>query len=498
MRHLTLFALVKKTVLTLVVLALCFFIGRIYQSEQGAPLHRWHTWSADEMSPDEIDHASFADYLSREEAIFRDMKTSLNGTLRADEKTAMNRYSAQSQVYPARFKPDWNRSFILLPDGKPVGAAVLLHGLTDSPYSVRYLAEDYREKGFIAVVPRLPGHGTAPGSLTAVNWESWMATTRLAVREAMRLAGSPLPLHMVGYSNGGALAMKYALESLDDSALTRPQQIVLLSPMVGVNGYARFAGIAGWPAWFPAFARTAWLNVLPEYNPFKYNSFPVNAARQSWQLTQALQSQIVQLSRNGKLAALPPVLTFQSVTDATVSTPAVVNALYHYLPVNGSRLVIFDINQAANISALFREALPGAVERLLPSAPRHYGTVVITNETSSTLRAVARVTSAGEVRVKTQPLALSWPQDMFSLSHIAVPFPVNDSLYGLQPAAPGRFGISLGAMALRGESASLNVGAEAFMRATSNPFFDDMMARVNQYIACSGQADYVACVKALP
>ncbi len=94
------------------------------------------------------------------------------------------------------------------------------------------------------VVPRLPGHGTAPGSLTAVNWGSWMATTRLA----MRLAGSPLPLHMVGYSNGGALAMKYALESLGGSALTRPQQIVLLSPMVGVNGYARFAGIAGWPA----------------------------------------------------------------------------------------------------------------------------------------------------------------------------------------------------------------------------------------------------------
>lgn len=98
---------------------------------------------------------------------------------------------------------------------------------------------------------------------------------------------------------------------------------------------------------------------MPEYNPlFKYNSFPVNVARQSWQLTQALQSQIVQLSRSGKLAAMPPVLTFQSVTDATVSTPAVVNALYRYLPVNGSRLVIFNINQAANISAWWRASLP--------------------------------------------------------------------------------------------------------------------------------------------
>ncbi|MEZ3498600.1 alpha/beta hydrolase [Pantoea sp. KPR_PJ] len=498
MRSLTLVPLIKKTVTVVILLALCFFIGRIYQAEQGAPLHRWHSWHADEMSPDEIDHASFADYLLREEAIFRDMKISLNDRLDAAEKTAMNRYSAQSRVYPARFTPDWNRSFILRPDKKPVGVAILLHGLTDSPYSLRDFAENYRQQGFIAVVPRLPGHGTAPGSLTAISWQSWMATTRLAVREATQLAGRTLPLHMVGYSNGGALAIKYAMDSLEDSTLTRPQQIVLLSPMIGVNGYARFAGLAGWPAWLPAFARTAWLTVLPEYNPFKYNSFPVNAARQSWQLTQAVQSQIDQLSRRKKLAALPPVLTFQSITDATVSTSAVVNALYHYLPVNGSKLVLFDINHAVTISALFRNALPGAVDRLLPPAPRHYDTVILSNETPGTLRVAARVTAAGEVSEKVQPLALSWPQNMFSLSHIAVPFPLNDSLYGLYPAEAERFGISLGAMGLRGESGSLDAGTEAFMRATSNPFFDDMMARVNQQIACRDRADYVACVRALP
>lgn len=498
MRHFSPFALAKKILLIVAMLLLCFFIGRIYQSEQGPPLHHWHTWSADEMSPDEIDHASFAGYLSREEAIFRDMRLNLDNRLSEDEKTAINRFNARSPVYPAHFHTDWNRSFVLMPQGAPKGIAVLLHGLTDSPYSMRYLAEDYQQKGFIAVVPRLPGHGTAPGSLTRVNWKAWLATTRLAVREATRLAGSPLPLHLVGYSNGGALAIKYALDQLDDPALPAPQQIVLLSPMVGVNGYARFAGLAGWPAWFPAFARTAWLSVVPEYNPFKYNSFPVNAARQSWLLTQALQSQIVQQSRRGKLAALPPVLTFQSITDATVSTAAVVNALYRYLPRNGSRLVIFDINQAANISALFRAALPSATDRLLPKAPRSYATVVITNATPATLHASARLTPAGSAVEQVEPLSLSWPQDMFSLSHIALPFPLNDSLYGLHPSVVNRYGISLGAMALRGESASLNVGPETFMRATSNPFFDDMMTRINQHIACSQQADYASCIDALP
>jgi len=490
----TILTLARRALLGLAVLLLVFFVGRIYQSEQGASLHRWHRWVADELSADEIDRASFADYQQREARIFQGMKTELSDALSDEDKNALNRFYPGSAVYPAHFAPDWNRSFILMPKGAIRGAVVLLHGLTDSPYSVRYLAEDYQQRGFVAIAPRLPGHGTAPGSLTAVNWQSWMAATRLAVREATRLAGTQRPLHLVGYSNGGALAMKYALESLNDSHLRAPQQIVLLSPMIGVTGYARFAGVAGWPALFPAFARTAWLSVVPEYNPFKYNSFPVNAARQSWLLTQALQAQIVQAARSGRISALAPVLTFQSVMDATVSTRAVVDALYRYLPRNGSRLVIFDINQAANMNALFRAPLPSAVSRLLPAAPRAYAATVITNRSPVTCQTEARTVKAGEVEEQVEPLSLAWPQDMFSLSHIAVPFPLSDDLYGEQPSEKNRYGISLGTLSLRGETSSLTVGPETFMRATSNPFFSDMMTRVNQQIACSGEADYLACI----
>ena len=490
----TIVTLARRAAIAVAVLLLVFFIGRIYQSEQGPPLHLWHSWVADEMTPAEMDRASFADYQRQEARIFQDMKVNLNDALSEGNKNALNRFYPGSAVYPAHFQTDWNRSFVLMPKGEIRGAVVLLHGLTDSPYSVRYLAEDYRQRGFVAVAPRLPGHGTAPGSLTAVSWQSWMAATRLAVREATRLAGSQRPLHLVGYSNGGALAMKYALESLSDRQLRAPQQIVLLSPMIGVTGYARFAGIAGWPALFPAFARAAWLNVLPEYNPFKYNSFPVNAARQSWLLTQSLQAQIVQASNSGQLAALAPVLTFQSVMDATVSTRAVVDALYRYLPRNGSTLVIVDINQAANMSALFRAPLTTAVSRLLPSAPRAWRSVVITNRTPDTYETVARTLPPGEAAERVEPLKLSWPQDMFSLSHIAVPFPLSDALYGEQPDEPNRYGISLGMISLRGETDSLTVGPETFMRATSNPFFSDMMARINAHIACSSAADYLACI----
>ncbi|HHT4681929.1 TPA: alpha/beta hydrolase, partial [Klebsiella michiganensis] len=249
---LRLVSVAKKAIIGLLVVVIVFFIGRIYESQRGPALHRWHTWTANEMSASEIDRATFAEYQTREAAIFRDMKSSITDTLSDDEKTAINRFYAQSLVYPDKFHPDWNRSFILLPQGKPRGAAVLLHGLTDSPYSVHYLAQRYQQQGFVAVAPRLPGHGTAPGALTAVDREEWIATTRLAVREATRLAGDDAPLHVVGYSNGGALALKYALDSLEDKSLRRPQQVILLSPMIGVTAFARFAGLAGLPSVFPA------------------------------------------------------------------------------------------------------------------------------------------------------------------------------------------------------------------------------------------------------
>jgi alpha-beta hydrolase superfamily lysophospholipase len=200
--------------------------------------------------------------------------------------------------------------------------------LTDSPYSLRHIGRQFRDSGYVVVGIRLPGHGTVPGALASVHWEDWSAATRLAVREALRRTGPAAPLQLVGFSNGGALAMKYALDAVEDPSLRQADRLILIAPMIGITRMARFAGFAGLPAIFPAFASAAWLGVVPEFNPFKYNSFPVNGARQSSLLTRALQPRIARYARQGRLDELPPIITFQSVVDFTVSTRAIVTNLY--------------------------------------------------------------------------------------------------------------------------------------------------------------------------
>jgi len=362
---------------------------------------------------------------------------------------------------------------------------VLLHGLTDSPYSQRHLARLYRDHGFVAIAIRLPGHGTVPAGLTGIDWEDWLAATRLAMREARRRVGAERPLHLVGYSNGGALAVKYALDSLEDQALPRVDRVVLLSPMIGVTRFARFAGLAAVPAVLPAFASAAWLSVAPEFNPFKYNSFPVNGATQSHRLTAALQEQIVRAARENRLSGMPPVLTFQSVVDFTVSTPAIFEAFYDRLPANGSELVLFDVNRSSKFAPLLSAAAETKLSRVLPAPPRRYRTAIITSEGAVAPGVIERPTAPGAVTEETRPLDLTYPAEVYSLSHIAIPFPLSDGLYGLTPDPQDDFGVNLGTLAAHGEVGGLVVNMNAMLRMSSNPFFPYVLQRVTSWIGAA-------------
>jgi len=332
--------------------------------------------------------------------------------------------------------------------------------------------------GYAAIGIRLPGHGTVPAGLTRAHWQDWRAATRLAMREARRVAGPGKPLHIVGYSNGGALAMQYTLDATVDPKLDLPARVVLLSPMIGLTRFARYAGVAGWPALLPRFSKSAWLEIIPEFNPYKYNSFPVNAARQSYELTQVIDEQLTSVVDSGAIAKLPPILAFQSVVDSTIDGRALVNTLFSRLPANGSELVLFDVNRATPFDILMSRPALSSLDQMLPMGPQRYRITVIGDSPGQALASETIRPPAGGAAF-SRPLDTEYPRSFFSLSHVALPFPCDDSLYGTDPVGE-EFGVHLGIQSPRGERGTLLRGADTLVRASCNPFFPYLAARVEE------------------
>ena len=454
---------------------------RIVQGMRGPPLKPWHSYVPNEPAADAIDSMDWAVWQAHEQTLFAEVERNVSELLPAEDRLTSNRYWSGAPVHPARLPQDWNRSFELLPSGPARGVAVLLHGLSDSPYSMRHLARHYQARGWAAVVIRLPGHGTVPGGLVRADTGQWRAATRLAVREAMRLAPGR-PIHLIGYSNGAALALAHALDSLADPALGTPQALVLLSPLIGLPNPAGVSQLIRIPAMLPATVRLAWLDLLPEYNPFKYNSFPINAGLQADRMTKIVATGLARARTDGTIGRLPRVLAFQSVVDSTVSAQAVRSNLFDRLPDNGSELLLFDVNHAAYVGPLLRPAAAEALRKLLPSGPRHYRIGVVTNAADGREDTVLRTRPPGATAETTEPLDIPYRRDFYSLGHVALPFPLTDGLYGADPDPADVEGARLGVIATRGEQGALSVAPATLARVSSNPFFFWMLGRIDRLI----------------
>ena len=66
------------------------------------------------------------------------------------------------------------------------------------------------------------------------------AAVKIAVKHLRKSVGDK-PIYLIGYSNGGALSVEYALESLHDGSLPKVQGIVLVSPAIGITSTAALA-----------------------------------------------------------------------------------------------------------------------------------------------------------------------------------------------------------------------------------------------------------------
>jgi carboxylesterase len=97
-------------------------------------------------------------------------------------------------------------------DGGPVGA-LLCHGFTGSPQSMRPWAEHLAADGLTVELPRLPGHGTSWQEMNMTTWEDWYSTLDRALTGLRRRCDQ---VFVMGQSMGGTLALRLAEQHGDE------------------------------------------------------------------------------------------------------------------------------------------------------------------------------------------------------------------------------------------------------------------------------------------
>ncbi len=450
----------------------------------GLYLHRqpalkpWHLASlnAEFRVSDPSAIPDFKGYLAREEQLFQQLKEEVLDRVDPSDRRELNRFSAGSRADPTAWATNWNRTFVL-PANPPRGAALLLHGLSDSPYSLRAIGQSLNREGLFVIGLRLPGHGVAPAGLTRATMEDFAAAVRLAARHLKREVGDGVPMYLVGYSNGGALAVDYALARLEGEDLPEVKGLVLLSPAIGITAGAALASWQRRLSELPGMEKVAWQSVGPEYDPYKFNSFPVNAGEQIHRLTVRIDERIRRLQAGKGLGGMPPVLAFQSVVDSTILPRAIIDRFMQYLEPGGHELVLFDIQRNAEARA-FMVGRPETFSELLMNDSGMPFAVTAVGSVPGDPRSVRLLQrKTGSTSAVTSPLHLTWPRGIFSLSHVAVPFPPDDPFYGeTSGSTPGT--LPLGGLEARGENGVLLVSPSVLLRLRFNPFFPYLEDRV--------------------
>jgi hypothetical protein len=273
------------------------------------------------------------------------------------------------------------------------------------------------------------------------------------------------------------------LQAVEDPGLPVPDRLILFSPCIGISALAITSNWDRILSWMPYFEQSRWLSIEPEFDPYKYNSFPKNAGAQAWGMTQAVQARLAVAAKDGLLDELPPIVAFQSLVDATVIMEELVSRLFDRLPPNGSELVLFDLNRAARTEEFIKDGKGAYLAALESRDDLPYRLAVVSNVDDQSTEVQARTREPRSDATLKKALELSWPRGVYSLAHVAIPFPEDDPLYGVLEGEPPIDSVHLGSLAPRGEVGILTVSASQFLRLRHNPFHAVMVEHVMKVIA---------------
>ena len=209
-------------------------------------------------------------------------------------------------------------------NGEYQNGILMIHGLTDSPFMLHDIAKIFLKRCYLVRGILLPGHGTVPGDLLEVSHKEWLKATKYGIES---LQSEVENISLCGFSTGGALSLYYAFKKVPIRAL------VLFSPAIKIR--ANIAFLSGWVNKFTWISDgMKWLNIKKDEDYAKYESFPVNAAAEVYELTE----KVSEISGSKKVDI--PMFIAISEDDTTISSEATI-AFFEEQPNKNSRLILF-------------------------------------------------------------------------------------------------------------------------------------------------------------
>ena len=201
----------------------------------------------------------------------------------------------------------------------PRRGALLVHGILETPYAMRDIAEVLNARCFLVRAILLPGHGTRAGDLLTVTADDWEAAVAYGIRS---LHADVDEVHVGGFSLGGLLSALAALRDPDIEAA------LLFAPALGVT-YPLLAHQSSWLKHLKD-----WLDRNPAPLPVRYQSMATNAVAQIVELTKRYDAEAD--------AGFPvPAFVVASVDDIAVRTDKVIDEFVERFTHPASRLIVY-------------------------------------------------------------------------------------------------------------------------------------------------------------
>lgn len=444
----------KITIFFILILFIIEILRAYFYCKNSANLEPWHYRSKFK----EPEYSLNIDkYLKEENEFLNKVYYSVETTT----KGVYCRYSYNSVSSPfSKEGINLNTSFQMIPKNIK-GGVLLLHGLTDSPAMMRDLGKFFYEKGYYVLCLRYKYHGTVPGELLNLTWKDFTNSaiwgSKIIKEKIKNIPNNKF--YMVGFSTGAAASLEYITQEVKkDKNLPIPNGIFWFSPAMGVSPAAKIGFLDLWTSKIPGFEKFKWLDIYPEYDPSKYNSFPKNAGIEVDKLITHANAGMKNLNEK-EILNLPPIYSYNSLVDATVIEKDLYE-VFSKLKNPNNELTIFDANR--KYEYFFNNSLKRTdINEKIKKFKLNSRVNLITNYKSKADDKIEILHFDGK-NITYENTNLKWNPFVFSLSHVALPISIDNYFYGDHSI--------LGSLEVKGENNTLSMSSNLLYRLRYNPF----------------------------